>query len=52
MIHIGDREAKDIEGARSAGMKSILFTGFRDDDLKGTKADFTASDWNEILSIL
>jgi putative hydrolase of the HAD superfamily len=52
MIHIGDREAKDIEGARSAGMKSILYTGFRDDDMNGTKADYTASDWNKILNIL
>ena len=52
MIHIGDREAKDIDGARSAGMKSILFTGFRDEDLEGTKADFTASNWNGILEIL
>lgn len=52
MIHIGDREAKDIKGARGAGMKSILYTGFRADDLSGTKADFTASAWDEILKIL
>ena len=52
MIHIGDREAKDIAGSRSAGMKSILFTGFRNDDEKDTTADFTASSWEQIPAIL
>ncbi len=52
MIHIGDREAKDIAGARSAGMRSVLFTGFRSDDEKITTADHTASTWEEIIRIL
>jgi FMN phosphatase YigB (HAD superfamily) len=52
MIHIGDRENKDIAGARSFGMQAVLFTGFRDDDLKITTADFTAGSWKEILNLL
>jgi HAD superfamily hydrolase (TIGR01549 family) len=52
MAHIGDREAKDISGAKSCGMKTILFTGLRDEDKKDTSADFTAGSWIEILKIL
>ncbi|MFO7810882.1 MAG: HAD family hydrolase [Candidatus Delongbacteria bacterium] len=52
MIHIGDREAKDIVGSRSAGMKSVLYTGFRDDDKNITTADYTAGSWQDVLNIL
>jgi putative hydrolase of the HAD superfamily len=51
MIHIGDREAKDIAGAKSVGMRSILYTGLRPDDRDISTADFTVSSWKEILKI-
>jgi putative hydrolase of the HAD superfamily len=52
MIHIGDREEKDIKGARSAGMYSILYAGFRDNDKDITTADYIVTSWNEILELL
>jgi len=52
MIHIGDRENKDISGAKAAGMKTLLFTGFRADDKDMTTADFTASNWGEIIKLI
>jgi len=52
MIHIGDREAKDIIGAKSAGMDAILFTGFRDTDKNSTTADHVAGTWDEVTDIL
>jgi putative hydrolase of the HAD superfamily len=52
MIHVGDRELKDIRGASDAGMGTILFTGFRPDDKDSTTADHTADSWNEVLRIL
>ncbi len=52
MIHIGDREAKDIAGARSVGMSTILFTGFRDTDKNLTTADHVLSTWEDILNKL
>ena len=52
MIHVGDREGKDIRGAAAAGMGTILFTGFRDDDRTSTTADHTAGSWEEVLKIL
>lgn len=52
MIHIGDREAKDIIGAKSVGMSAILFTGFRDADKNATTADHIAGTWEEILKLL
>ena len=52
MIHIGDREEKDIKGAKSVGMHSILYTGFRDTDKEITTADHIVSSWDEILELL
>ncbi|MBN2790545.1 MAG: HAD family hydrolase [Candidatus Delongbacteria bacterium] len=52
MLHIGDREEKDIKGARSVGMKAILFTGFRDADKDITTADKVVSSWDEIIDFL
>jgi len=51
MVHIGDRESKDIDGAKNAGMQSILYTGFRDDDLKISKADLKIGNWQELGSV-
>ena len=51
MIHIGDREDKDILGANSAGMQSILFAGTRDNDYETTIANFKVKSWLEIGEI-
>lgn len=51
MVHIGDRESKDIAGAKKAGMQSILYTGFRDDDLKLSNADLKIGSWQELASV-
>ena len=52
MIHIGDREEKDIKGAKNLGMHSILFTGFRDTDKEITTADHIIASWDEIKKLL
>ena len=51
MLHIGDREEKDIIGANSVGMQSILFAGTRDDDFEKSTADYKVKSWMEILEI-
>ena len=52
MVHIGDREAKDIQGAHAVGMKAILFTGSRDTDAENTTADAVIRDYSELLAAL
>ncbi len=39
MLHIGDREEKDIKGAKALGMRAILFVGGRDRGRENTAAD-------------
>ncbi len=39
VVHIGDRDNKDIKGAQALGMKAILYTGKRDADRVSTSAD-------------
>ena len=52
MIHVGDRELNDVQGAQALGMKAILFTGARDESReKGSQADAIAKDYAE-LSVL
>lgn len=51
MIHIGDRENKDILGAKKAGMLSILFAGSRDADYLHTSANLKVCSWREIAEI-
>ncbi len=52
IVHIGDREHNDIQGAHRAGMKAILFTGSRDADVEGTTADAVFNDYRELPDIL
>lgn len=52
MVHIGDREAKDIQGAHAVGMKAILFTGSSDTDAGNTTADAVIGDYSELLAVL
>jgi putative hydrolase of the HAD superfamily len=54
-FHIGDIERTDIRGARSAGMKAVLYKG--DDQPhkyveEATDADATMTHWSEIPAIL
>ena len=50
IVHIGDREAKDIAGAKAAGMKAILFTGARDEgSAETTGADAVVSCYSDLI---
>ena len=55
MLHIGDREDKDILGAKALGMKAILFAGARDRGRESTAADAVcerATDLPEVIDRL
>ncbi len=53
MVHIGDRDAKDVVGAQAMGMKAILFTGSRDEGTRDTtKADGIAGSYPELADII
>ncbi|MFQ5763641.1 MAG: HAD family hydrolase [Rhodospirillales bacterium] len=39
MVHVGDREANDVDGPKALGMKAVLFTAKRDTSEAGTAAD-------------
>ena len=50
VIHVGDRELNDIQGAQALGMKAILFTASRDESLEnGSHADAIAKDYAELV---
>lgn len=52
MVHIGDREHNDINGAHAAGMKAVLFYGARDADCAGTAADAKFRHYADLPDIL
>jgi putative hydrolase of the HAD superfamily len=52
IVHIGDRELKDIEGSHAVGARAILCTVVKDRGSKNTKADAVCSDFSELLAIL
>ena len=50
MIHVGDRELNDVQGAQALGMKAILFTESRDESReKESRADAIAKDYADLL---
>ena len=50
VIHVGDRELNDIQGAQALGMKAILFTESRDESREtGTSANAIAKDYVDLL---
>jgi putative hydrolase of the HAD superfamily len=57
-LHIGDIERTDIAGAKSFGMKAILFAGDpharMNDEYKDTptQADMRAESWSEVMELL
>lgn len=49
MLHIGDRDAKDVVGPQALGMKAVLFTASRDEGTRETtKADAIAGSYAEL----
>jgi len=52
MIHIGDRDHNDIQGAHALGMKAILFTATRDVDKDNTKADAICQRYADLPGII
>ncbi len=55
-VHIGDIERTDIIGAKSIGMKAILFRGIKNNiyqtENAATLADAQASDWRDATNII
>lgn len=52
IIHIGDRESKDIEGPHTVGARAVLCTVVKDRGSKDTKADAICCDFSELPDIL
>ena len=52
MVHIGDRELKDVQGSHAVGARSIFCTVVKDRGSKNTKADAICSNFNDLPSIL
>ena len=53
MLHIGDRDAKDIAGAQAVGMKAILFIAARDEGSSvTTRADAVVGAYADLVSVI
>lgn len=52
MVHIGDREEKDIDGPHRVGAKAILVTVVKDRGSASTKADAVCTDYSELPKII
>ncbi len=52
IVHIGDREQKDVEGAYAAGARSILCTVVKDRGSQNTKADAICRSFEDLPIIL
>ena len=52
IVHIGDREPKDIEGPHAIGARAVLCTVVKDRGSQGTKADAICSDFSDLPAIL
>ena len=52
IIHIGDRELKDIEGPHAVGARAVLCTVVKDRGSENTKADAICSDFLALPDIL
>lgn len=50
--HIGDIQDTDIQGAKTAGMNAILYTGVSQASKKNTNADYVMDNWCDIRSLL
>jgi len=52
LVHVGDREQNDVEGAHAVGARAILCTVARDRRSQETKADAVCDDYRNLPSIL
>ena len=52
MLHIGDREHNDVDGAHGLGMRAILFTATRDVDQQGSKADAICQSYADLPAMI
>ena len=50
--HVGDVKAKDVAGARDLGIKTIRYTGIRDDFSGGPEADVVISSFEQLEDAL
>ena len=50
--HVGDVKAKDVAGAHELGMRTIRYTGIRDDPGEGPEADIVISRFEELEEAL
>ena len=51
-VHVGDREKKDVRGAKGFGMKTVLFAGARNDDRDHTSADYICEHLNRLPNLI
>jgi putative hydrolase of the HAD superfamily len=52
IVHIGDREPKDVDGPHNVGAKAILFTGALDRGSENTKAEAICSNYKDLEGVL
>lgn len=52
IVHIGDREPKDIEGPHAVGARAVLCTVVKDRGSENTRADAVCSDFLDLPDIL
>lgn len=53
VVHVGDRESKDVAGPHAVGARAVLFTGVRDRrEGEGTRAEAVCEDLRDLPAIL
>jgi putative hydrolase of the HAD superfamily len=52
MVHIGDREAKDVAGPHAIGGRAILIPIVKDRGGPHTRADAVCRDYSELPAII
>lgn len=52
LLHIGDIEITDVQGAHAVGAKAVLFAGVNDRYLKATEAEYTFTTWRDFIDAL
>lgn len=52
LVHIGDREANDVAGARAVGARSVLYTGVVDRGSEHSAADAVCSHHEELPGLI
>ncbi|MDC0935878.1 HAD family hydrolase [Pirellulales bacterium] len=52
MVHVGDREHNDVQGAHALGIKAVLFTATRAADREGSSADAVCERYADLPGII